>query len=75
MTNTEPMLVLDSSKESRKAKEMLKEKEVVFIPIYVDDSYSTLPTLISEGYSYKGIDGIKGFISTSFDNVELRSNK
>ena len=70
MERKEPLLILNNSRESYKAKKLLQDNDVLFVPIFVENSYSTVPSIISEGYSYKGIEDIRVFISLSNENEE-----
>lgn len=75
MTRKHPLLILNNSKECNRAVELLNDNEVLFVPLYVDNNYTTLPSLISDGYSYKGIEDIRIYISLTNDKEEQYSYK
>lgn len=58
------MLLIDNSEESCAAEDILKENNISYIPVLFDDDEDGVPAIIYEGFTYRGIDGIKIFLGT-----------
>lgn len=56
-------LFINQSQESKDAQKLLDSKGVNYTPVFSEDAYTTIPSLIYNGNSYKTINQIRYFVN------------